>query len=145
MELAKSMWTTDGDNYSISLPLTKIDKERRLVSGWASLDNPDLQGDIVLSEASEAAFKHFRGNIREMHQPIAVGKMIDWRPDSYYDPITQKFYNGIYVTVYVSKGAESTWEKVIDGTLQAFSIKGPITEHDFEFSKDDGRALRIIK
>lgn len=139
------MWTTDGDTYAISLPLTKIDKKNRLVSGWASLDNLDLQGDIVLAEASKSAFANFRGNIREMHQPIAVGRMIDWRPDSYYDTVTQKFYSGIYVTVYVSKGAESTWEKVLDGTLQAFSIKGPITESDMEFSKDVGHPIRIVK
>lgn len=145
MELIKSRWTTDGDTYTISMPLSKIDKESRLVSGWASLDNPDLQGDIVLAEASEGAFKRFQGNIREMHQPIAVGRMVSWKPDSYYDTLTSKFYSGIYVTVRVSKGAQDTWEKVLDGTLQAFSIHGPIIDSVMEFSKDAGRPLRIIK
>lgn len=138
-------WTTDGDNYRMDMSLTKVDTEQRLVTGWASLDNPDLQGDIVLAEASEKAFANFRGNIREMHQPIAVGRMVSYRPDSYYDTETQKFYNGIVVTAYISKGAQDTWEKVLDGTLQAFSIKGPIIESDMEFSKDAGHPLRIIK
>lgn len=145
MELMKSKWTTDGDNFTISMPLSKVDVEKRTVSGWASLDNPDLQGDIVLAEASLNAFKRFKGNIREMHQPIAVGRMLDYRPDSYYDSETQKFYNGIWVEVYVSKGAQSTWEKVLDGTLQAFSIAGPINDSEMEFSKDAGRPLRIVK
>jgi hypothetical protein len=145
MEMTKAHWTSDGDNYRMDMALTKVDKENRLVTGWASLDNPDLQGDIVLAEASERAFAKFRGNIREMHQPIAVGRMVSYRPDSYYDTETQKFYNGIVVTAYVSKGAESTWEKVLDGTLQAFSISGPIIESEMEFSKDAGRPLRIIK
>jgi hypothetical protein len=145
MELMKSKWTTDGDNFQISMPLSKVDVEKRTVSGWASLDNPDLQGDIVLAEASLMAFKRFKGNIREMHQPIAVGRMLDYRPDSYYDSETQKFYNGIWVEVYVSKGAQDTWEKVLDGTLRAFSIAGPINDSEMEFSKDAGRPLRIIK
>lgn len=145
MEIKKAHWTTDGDNYRMDMALTKVDKENRLVTGWASLDNPDSQGDIVLKEASEQAFARFRGNIREMHQPIAVGRMVSYRPDSYYDTETQKFYNGIVVTAYVSKGAESTWEKVLDGTLQAFSIAGPINDSEMQFSKDAGRPLRIIK
>lgn len=145
MEIKRAHWTSDGNSYRMEMPLTKVDEENRLVSGWASLDNPDLQGDIVLAEASERAFAKFRGNIREMHQPIAVGRMISYRPDSYYDSTTQKFYNGIYVTVYVSKGAQSTWEKVLDKTLQAFSIHGPIIESEMEFSKDSGTSLRVIK
>jgi hypothetical protein len=145
MELMKAKWSTDGDNFTIHMPLSKIDKEKRTVSGWASLDNPDLQGDIVLAEASQKAFARFKGNIREMHQPIAVGRMLSYRPDSYYDSETQKFYNGIWVDVYVSKGAESTWEKVLDGTLSMFSIAGPIIDSEMEFSKDAGRPLRIVK
>lgn len=145
MEIKKAQWTTDGDTFTVSMPMSKVDKENRLVSGWASLDNPDLQGDIVTAQASEKAFKRFRGNIREMHQPIAVGRMVSYKPDTYYDTETKKFYNGIFVTAYVSKGAQATWEKVLDGTLQAFSIKGPIIESEMEFSKDAGRPLRIVK
>ena len=129
----------------MQMPLTKVDKVNRTVSGWATLDNPDLQDDVVEASASLKAFSRFRGNIREMHQPIAVGRMLKYHPDRYYDPETKKFYDGIYVTAYVSKGAESTWEKVLDGTLSMFSIKGPIRESVNEFSKDYGKALRIVK
>ncbi len=145
MEIIKGQWTTDGETFTVSMPMSKIDKENRLVSGWASLDNPDLQGDVVTAEASEMAFKRFRGNIREMHQPIAVGRMVSFKPDQYYDSVTKRFYNGIFVTAYVSKGAQDTWEKVLDGTLQAFSIKGPIIDSEMEFSKDAGKPLRIVK
>jgi hypothetical protein len=145
MELIKSKWTTDGDNFQVAMPLSKIDVENRTVSGWASLDNPDLQGDIVLADASAKAFSRFKGNIREMHQPIAVGRMLDYKPDSYYDTETSKFYNGIFVKVKVSLGAESTWQKVLDGTLSMFSIKGPIIDSSMEFSKDAGKPLRIVK
>ena len=64
MHLQKSQWSSENSRFNISMPLSKVDKENRLVSGWASLDNPDLQGDIVLAEASAGAFSRFRGNIR---------------------------------------------------------------------------------
>ena len=144
MEIRKANWTTDGDRISMQMELTKVDKENRLVSGWASLDNPDLQDDLVLAEASQNAFSRFRGNIREMHQPKAVGKMVSYSPEKFYDANTGQWYNGIYVTAYISKGAQDTWEKVLDGTLSAFSIKGPIRKADQQFSKDLNRPLRVV-
>lgn len=135
MEIKKAQWTSEGDNFTVTMPMSKIDEENRLVSGWASLDNVDLQGDIVTAEASQKAFARFRGNIREMHQPIAVGRMVSYKPDTWYNPADETFYNGIYVTARISKGAEDTWQKVLDGTLSAFSIKGPIIESEPVFPK----------
>lgn len=145
MEIKKAQWASDGDNVRLMMPLSKVDKENRLVSGWASLDNADSQGDVVLKEANQRAFSRFRGNIREMHQPIAVGRMVDFKEDSYFDQETQKFYNGIFVTVYVSKGAQDTWEKVLDGTLQGFSIGGAIIDAETQWVKDAGKAIRFVK
>jgi len=145
MEIKKAQWASDGDNVRLTMPLSKVDKENRLVSGWASLDNADSQGDVVLKEANQRAFSRFRGNIREMHQPIAVGRMVDFKEDSYFDQQTQKFYNGIFVTVYVSKGAQDTWEKVLDGTLQGFSIGGAIIDAETQWVKDAGRSIRFVK
>lgn len=145
MELRKSHWGVDGDKVSLSVPFAKVDKENRLVSGWATLDNVDQADDIVFAAASVDAFKRFRGNIREMHQPIAAGRLVDFKEDSFYDSTTQKFYNGIYVTVYVSKGAQDTWEKVLDGTLAGFSIGGNIVESEVEWNKDAGKSVRFIK
>lgn len=145
MEIKKAQWVSEGNNVRLTMPLSKVDKENRLVSGWASLDNADSQGDIVLKEANQRAFSRFRGNIREMHQPIAVGKMVDFKEDSYFDQETQKFYNGIFVTVYVSKGAQDTWEKVLDGTLQGFSIGGAILDAETQWVKDANATIRFVK
>lgn len=145
MELRKSHWGVDGDKVSLSVPFAKVDKENRLVSGWATLDNVDQADDVVYAAASVDAFRRFRGNIREMHQPIAAGRLVDFKEDSFYDSTTQKFYNGIYVTVYVSKGAQDTWEKVLDGTLAGFSIGGNIVESEVEWNKDAGKSVRFIK
>ena len=145
MTIQKAHWNTDGDNVRLSMPFSKVDKERRTVSGFATLDNLDKQNDIVTPEASLNAFKKFRGNIREMHQPIAVGKMVSFKEDKYFDPETKKMYSGIYVSTYISKGAQDTWEKVLDGTLSGFSIGGKMNKWDDGYDEKMESKIRIIK
>ena len=145
MIISKANWNTDGDNLRLSMPLTKVDKERRIVSGFASLDNIDKQDDIVTAEASMDAFAKFRGNIREMHQPLAVGKMVDFKAEKYFDPESKKFYNGVFVSAYVSKGAQDTWEKVLDGTLAGFSIGGRMNKWDDAYDEKSDKSIRVIK
>jgi hypothetical protein len=145
MIINKAHWVTEGDSVRFSMPIGKIDQERRIVSGFATLDNIDKQNDIVTTEASMNAFKKFRGNLREMHQPSAVGKVVSFKEDRYFDPETKNFYSGVYVSAYVSKGAQDTWEKVLDGTLTGFSIGGNIKKFDDEFNADLDKSVRIIK
>jgi hypothetical protein len=127
------------------MPIGKVDIERRMVSGFATLDNIDKQDDIVTTEASLQAFKNFRGNLREMHQPSAVGKIVSFKEDKYFDPNSKKFYSGVYVSAYVSKGAQDAWEKVLDGTYSGFSIGGNIKSWDDAYNADMDKAIRIIK
>ena len=145
MNIEKSHWSSDGENLHLSVPFTKVNRENRTVSGFATLDNVDQTGDVVTAEASVKAFENFRGNLREMHQSIAVGKVVSFKPETYYDQKSQNFYNGVYVTSYISKGAQDTWEKVLDGTLSGFSIGGKIKESDNEVNKATGQSVRFIK
>ena len=145
MIINKAHWTTDGDNVRFSMPIGKVDVERRIVSGFATLDNVDKQNDIVTAEASMDAFKKFRGNLREMHQPLAVGKVVSFKEDRYFDPQSKKFYNGVYVSAYISKGAEDTWQKVLDKTLTGFSIGGNITKSMDSYDEELDKAVRIVK
>jgi hypothetical protein len=145
MNIEKSLWSSHGDNITLSVPFTKVNREKRTVSGFATLDNVDQTGDVVTSEASMKAFENFRGNLREMHQPVAVGKIVSFKPETYYDPASKEFYNGVYVDAYISKGAQDTWEKVLDGTLAGFSIGGKIIESDNEVNKSTGKTVRFIK
>ena len=145
MNINKAQWVTDGDNVRLSMPIGKVDKERRVVSGFATLDNVDKQGDVVDTSASLTAFKNFRGNLREMHQPSAVGKVVSFKEDRYFDPSTKKFYSGVYVSAYVSKGAQDAWEKVLDGTYSGFSIGGNIKKYDDQIDSNGETPIRIIK
>jgi hypothetical protein len=145
MNIEKSLWTSDGNVINLSVPFTKVNREKRTVSGFATLDNIDQTGDVVTSESSLKAFESFRGNIREMHGSNAVGKMVSFKPETFYDPKSKEFFNGVYVDAYISKGAQDTWEKVLDGTLSGFSIGGKILESDNEVNKANGKTVRFIK
>ena len=145
MNIEKSLWSSHGDNLTLSVPFTKVNREKRTVSGFATLDNIDQTGDVVTSEASLKAFESFRGNIREMHGSNAVGKMVSFKPETFYDPATKEFYNGVYVDAYISKGAQDTWEKILDGTLAGFSIGGKIVDSENEVNKSTGKPVRFIK
>ena len=145
MNIEKSLWSSHGNDITLSVPFTKVNREKRTVSGFATLDNVDQTNDVVTAEASIKAFENFRGNLREMHQPLAVGKVVSFKPETYYDPASREFYNGVYVDAYISKGSQDTWEKVLDGTLAGFSIGGKIIESDNEVNKATGKTVRFIK
>ena len=144
MDIQKTYWQNSGSSLSLAFPIAKVNKEKRTVSGFASLDNVDHHGDVVTAEASKNAFQNFRGNIREMHGPSAVGKMIDFKEDSFFDKGTGKKYNGVYVTAYISKGAQDAWEKVLDGTYSGFSIGGNIVDAKMEKSDNSDEDHRVI-
>lgn len=133
------------ETFNLSFPISFIKKEERIVSGIATADNIDKSGDVVEFSASLEAFKNWAGNIREMHSPIAVGRSIS------YQPIVVKGedgedYNAIRVDAYISKGAQDTWEKVLDGTLRSFSIGGRILDKQIDAKKMyKGRPVSIIK
>lgn len=132
----------DNNTFHLEFPFTKVDKERRVVIGIATADNIDKSDDIVDFDASMQAFKNWVGNIREMHAPRAVGRALSYRPtDIFIDGSVSK---GIEVEAYVSKGAEDTWQKVLDGTLTGFSIGGHVEDHRNEFHSKMNKMVRRI-
>lgn len=130
------------NDFSINIPLQKINKEKRIVTGIATANNVDLENDQIDFEASLEAFGDWVGNIREMHQPKAVGTLVDYRP-------TQIMYKGkiidaIEVDVYISKGAEDTWQKILDKTLKGFSIGGRALEKENRIDPETGQMVQYI-
>lgn len=129
-------------NLNFTFPFQKINQEQRIVTGIATADNVDLADDIVNFDASVEAFSNWVGNIREMHSPIAVGKLVDWKSV----PVEHngQMYRGIEVSVYISKGAENTWQKILDGTLRGFSIGGMVQDRKTRFMEKLGRNINEI-
>ena len=70
--------------------------------------------------------------------------MINFKEDSFFDKETGKKYNGVYVTAYISKGAQDAWEKCLDGTYGGFSIGGNIVDAKMEKSDDGSETRRVI-
>lgn len=106
----------DNGNFSFTIPIVKVDKEKREVYGVATAEQLDSQGEVMEYSGSVDAFKGWAGNIREMHQPKAVGRKVEVE----YDDAKKQ----IMVRARVSKGAQDTWEKVLDGTLRCYSVGG---------------------
>ena len=80
----------------IYIPITKVEEQSDgsvIVEGFATVEELDSQGEVVLYEASKAAFAEWAdvfskmtdgeslGNIREMHDPKAAGKAIAYSFD----------------------------------------------------------------
>lgn len=145
VDLQKASLTTNGQQVTLTMPISKVDVEKRIVSGFATLDNIDRQGDRVTSEASRKAFENFRGNVRLMHQPIPAGKVVNFRTETFFDTNSNKQYNGVYVDAYISKGADNIWEMVLDGTLTGFSIGGNVKDSESVLDGESMKTVRIIK
>lgn len=131
------------EDITLSIPFSKVDTARRIVTGYATADNIDPSGDLIEYSASEQAFSNWVGNIREMHAPKAVGKAINYRP--VIVPYQGREYRGFEVDAYISKGAQDTWEKILDGTLKGFSVGGRIVKASEDIDKSSNRTIRRIK
>lgn len=101
-------------NLALYVPLTKVDAEKREVSGYATTEALDSQGEVVKLEAVERALGDYMkwANIREMHQPSAVGTATEANLDS----------KGLYITAKIVD--DQAWAKVTEGVYKAFSIGG---------------------
>lgn len=131
------------NDLSIMFPLQKIDKEKRIVTGIATANNLDKEDDLITFEASVDAFSNWVGNIREMHDPKkAVGSILDWRPTRIL--YRGREYDAIEVDVYISKGAEDTWQKILDKTLKGFSIQGRALERKNIYDNEAGRMVNMV-
>ena len=104
----------------IYAPLQKIDEEQRMVYGYASTEALDSQGEIIKRDAIEAALPEFMrfGNIREMHQPSAVGKAKGATVDD----------KGLYLAAKIVD--DEAWAKVKEGVYSGFSVAGRVTARD---------------
>lgn len=100
--------------------IQKVDAEQRLVSGYASTEDEDAHGEIVLKSAIEDALDHYLefANLREMHQLSAVGTTEEASVDD----------KGLYISAKVVD--DVAWGKVTSGVYKGFSIGGKVLARD---------------
>lgn len=117
----------------IGVPLHKgIEKQEDgsiLVRGKFTSDNKDEIGDIITRSATEAAIPSYRtwGNIRYMHQPRPVGKVIKIGTEDGLD------WNEVEIRVV---DPQAVFE-VENDLLSALSVGIIINWEDIEFSPND--------
>lgn len=99
---------------NIFAEICKVDDEKRMVYGYASTEALDSQGEIVTKDAMAAALDDYMkfANIREMHQPSAVGVAKSAEMDD----------KGCFISAHVVD--DSAWAKVKAGVYKGFSIGG---------------------
>ncbi len=101
-------------DFNFFLPISKIDKARRTISGYATTPAEDLDGEIISLDAVKKALPGYMQwrNVREMHTASAVGVAKEANIDS----------KGLYLSAKIVDDA--AWTKVIEGVYNGFSIGG---------------------
>jgi hypothetical protein len=101
-------------DFSFFLPITKVDKERRTISGYASTPTLDLDGEIVSLDAVKKALPGYWEwrNIREMHTNSAVGVAKEANVDG----------TGLFLSAKIID--EDAWQKCLEQVYKGFSIGG---------------------
>jgi len=114
------------DDLRIFIPILKKDDDKKEVYGYASSERLDSQGEIVEKDAIVKALPGYLGdvdpmtgkfrfgNVREMHQPSAVGKAIKIKVDE----------KGLFLGAKIVD--KNAWEKVKEGVYAGYSIGGRI-------------------
>lgn len=127
--------------------LSKIDEARREVWGVATAEVVDKEGEIFDYDSSKPYFKSWSdeiakatdgkslGNVREMHAPSAVGKLVALEFD---DELRQ-------VRVGAKIVDDAAWQKCTFGVYTGFSIGGSYvkTWKDGEFTRFTANPVEI--
>lgn len=112
--------------FDLFIPITKVDAKTHQVWGWASLEQPDRQGEMMDYESSKPYFAEWSedtrkrtggkslGNVRAMHTSIAAGKVIDFRADD--------ARKGFPIGAEIVDPTE--WAKTEGGVYSGFSVGG---------------------
>jgi len=95
------------------------DGEKWFIEGYAGSTELDLVGDIITEEAFKKAEDDLRNNSTVLynHDPEQpIGKVEE----------TKATKEGIWIKALISKTAPDTWQKVKEGVLNKFSIRGRV-------------------
>lgn len=120
--------------FTLSAPIVKVDEEQGIIYAYATSEDLDKQGEIVDHEASKKAFSSWistLGNIREMHQPKAVGKAFD----AQFEDDNHRTLLGLKLSQ--SRDGRDALTKVKEGIYTGLSIGGKVKQMIQEALKSD--------
>jgi phage head maturation protease len=113
------------NQFSFYITLQKREAQG-MVFGYASTEAVDSDGETIPKTAVSAALNDYLewGDLREMHQPSAVGKIVSVKMDA----------KGLYIQARVVD--DSAWAKIVAGVYRGFSFGGKVIERDSKNWKD---------
>lgn len=104
----------DKSNPLLFVNITRVDEEERMVYGYATTEALDSHGTIIDLGSVEKCLPDYLKwrNVREMHQPSAVGTADEVTLDD----------KGLYLGAHIVD--DQAWRKVTAGVYKGFSIGG---------------------
>jgi len=119
---------------TIYAPIAKVDREERMVYGYASTEAVDSQGEVVRKEALAAALPDYMrfANVREMHQPFLSdsGKGVAVAPGGSFIPFNNSsFLNApvVHMSIVSVNGDTTGFWSAVDVSATGFT--GHIFDH----------------
>lgn len=123
--------------YPFEIMKTYEDNEKWYIEGYAGSTELDLTGDIITEEAFKEAEEDLLNNSTVLynHDPEQpIGKVDDVKATK----------DGLWVKILISKTAQDIWQKVKEGVINKFSIRGRVLNAVKRFIKDVGKVVNII-
>jgi len=132
------------EDFSLFLPLLKVDEEQRLVYGIMAEEVLDNSGEIFDYESSKPLFEKWsdhafdtsggksKGNVRTMHGSVAAGKLTDI---GFNDEAKR-------IECCAKVVDENEWNKVLEGVYTGFSIGGRYAKRWIEKSEEGDKSTR---
>ncbi len=121
----------------INITKTYVDDEKWYIEGYAGSTELDLVGDIITEEAFKIAENDLVGNSTVLYnhdpeQPIGKIEEVKATP------------KGLWIKALISQTVPDIWQKVKEGVLNKFSIRGKVVDAVKKFIKDIGKVVNVI-
>jgi len=128
-----------GVSFECPLDITKSyeDDEKWYIEGYAGSTELDLVGDMITEDAFKKSEKDLLNNSTVLynHDPEqSIGKVEDVKASK----------EGLWVKVLISQTVPDIWQKVKEGVLNKFSIRGRVVNAVKRFMKELNKIVNII-
>jgi HK97 family phage prohead protease len=125
--------------FECSLDLAKAyeDSQQWIVEGYAATSDFDLQNDIITEQAIKNSAKDLLDNstvLLNHNQEEPIGRVLESK--------AQK--GRLFVKVLISKTAQDVWQKIKEGVLNKFSVRGMILDAQRKWAEDIKKYVRLI-
>lgn len=114
-------------------------KFKRIVEGYAAVaEVVDEQHEVITREALEKAaadLLYYTTVLYNHDKDRPIGRILEAEPRG----------NGLYVKVLISEIEDEIWQKIVEGIISKFSIRGVVTDFEEVFSKEHRKYIKVIK